>query len=772
MAIKRETAGKKKKQGMKLLQAGQLPGARELFVDACDLDSKDAHAWYVLGAINGQLGLFEEAADATRRSLALQTNNADAECNLGIALEGLGREEEAIECYRKAVASQPGHIEARKNLGALLNAAGRHDEAIAHYEHALKRAPRHAGILNDLANALADLDRLDDAQRHYREALKADPGFSRARINLAALQLRLGEQDSAMNDLEQLLKQSPDDAGVHHNLGEMFQKIGKIDRALRHYDEALRLAPEFAEAYNHRGTVLQLMGRHDEAEEAYNQALRLRPVYAEALLNLGTLHFVCGRIEPALTAFRKVIEIKGTFAEAWNNMGNCLIQGGLYREGAEAYEKALALKTDYWEAASNRLMALHFDPELDTEDLFAAHRRWGDRRARSASQSQAAVSRSSRRRLRIGYVSPDFRVHSVAYFIEPILRTHDLAQFEIYCYAEVNVPDAATKRIERIVPNWTNTYGMDDEEVAGRVRRDGIDILVDLAGHTEGNRLGVFAMRPAPVQISYLGYPNTTGLSAMDYRLTDAIADPEGRDDGYSERLYRLPTGFLCYGPPQDAPEVTVRPGKRGGGITFGSFNNLAKMNEQVVAVWAEILKGVPGTRLLLKNRVFGDGGVRQRYIDLFARYGIDAQRLQMTGWTLDNQSHMAMYGDVDIALDTFPYNGATTSCEAMWMGVPVVTLQGGHHVGRVGVSLLHRLGLDALCAADVEGYVALAIKLANNPEKLDVLRAALRPLMRVRLCDALTFTRTLEQAYLDVWADAAGVDAPASGLEVAEQDL
>ncbi|MBI1195673.1 MAG: tetratricopeptide repeat protein [Gammaproteobacteria bacterium] len=771
MANKRETAGKLKKHGISALQAGRADEARELFIEACRADPSDAHAWYVLGAIYGQLGRFDEAAEATRKSLALQGKNADAHCNLGVALEGLRRDDEAIAAYRKAIALQPGHIEARKNLAGLLNAAGQQEEAIAQYEHALKSAPRNAALHNDLANALADLDRLDEAEIHYREALKQDPGFSRARINLATLQFRTGARDSAMADLELLLQQFPDDAGVHHNLGEMFQKLGQIDQALRHYDEALRLLPDFVEAYNHKGTVLQLMGRHDEAETVYKRALALRPLYAEATLNLGTLHFECGRIEAALAAFRKAIEIRETFAEAWNNLGNCFIQAGLYQQGADAYEKALSLEQDYWEAASNRLMALHFDPELGTDDLFEAHHRWGDRRVRSASTSSAtpAVSGSDRRRLRIGYVSPDFRTHSVAYFIEPILRAHDLSRFEIYCYAEVNVSDATTKRIERIVPNWTNTCGVDDEELADRIRRDGIDILVDLAGHTQGNRLGVFALHPAPIQVSYLGYPDTTGLAAMDYRLTDAVTDPEGQDAGYRERLYRLPAGFLCYGPPQGAPDVSVRPSVRSGGITFASFNNLAKMNEQVVAIWAEILKEVPDARLLLKNRVFGDAFVRQRYIDLFARYGIAEQRLQMTGWTLDNRSHMAMYGEVDIALDTFPYNGTTTTCEAMWMGVPVITLAGRHHVGRVGMSLMDRLGLQALCATDVSEYISLAVKLANRPEKLDVLRASLRPLMRVRMCDALSFTQSLEQAYLDMWNETVGGHMSVRGLEVAE---
>ncbi len=301
---------------------------------------------------------------------------------------------------------------------------------------------------------------------------------------------------------------------------------------------------------------------------------------------------------------------------------------------------------------------------------------------------------------------------------------------------------------------WRAIHGWRDHEVAERVRRDGIDILVDLAGHTANNRLGVFAQRAAPVQISYLGYPDTTGLPTIDYRLTDAVADPDGADAGYAERLYRLPDGFLCYEPPADAPAVTARPGALRGTITFASFNNLAKVNDAVVDAWARILAGVPGSRLLLKNRALGDAGVRERCAGMFAARGIGPERLEMTGWTADQHSHLALYGEVDIALDTFPYNGTTTSCEALWMGVPVVTLAGDHHVGRVGRSLLGRIGLEALCAADPADYVDLAIRLAARPDKLDALRANLRPLMRVRLCDALAFTRTLEAAYRAIYDD------------------
>lgn len=751
MADKRGQAGKKKKQGMKMLETQRLPEAQALFTEACQLNPNDAHAWYILGAIHGQLGQLEEAVTATQRSLALQANNPDALCNLGLSLEQLMRRDEAMDCYRKVLALQPAHLEARKNLGSLLNAAGNHAAAITEYEYALKLAPQHAGLHNDLGNALLAMARMEEAEAHYRKALEYEPGFTRARSNLATLQNRRGEQHSALSSLQQLLEAHPEDAGAQHNMGEMLQSRGQLEEAMVHYDAALRLSPDFAEAHNHRGTVLQLLGRHEEAGIAYTQALALRPDYAEAHLHQGNLHLECGRIECALDAYRRALDCQPALAEAWNNMGTCLIQCGRYAQGIEAYEKARTLRSDYREAISNQLMALNYDPQQTVNTLYAAHRQggrtWGDAGPKPPHAAQTD------QRLRIGYVSPDLRTHSVAYFIEPVLLAHDPVHFEIFCYAEVPAPDATSKRLFASVPHWRYTCGLSDEELAEKIRQDRIDILVDLAGHTQGNRLGVFALRPAPRQITYLGYPNTTGVAAMDYRITDAIADPVDQDAWHTEQLYRLADGFLCYCPPHDAPTVTPSPTENQGGITFASFNNLAKLNDTVIATWAEILKAVPDSRLWLKNRAFGDTDVQQRYLRLFAQHGIAASRLHMSGWTRDNTSHLAMYAEVDIALDTFPYNGTTTSCEALWMGVPVIALAGDRHAGRVGMSLLHRLGLAPFCARDTADYVALAVKLANSPEKRRIMREHLRPLMRARLCDATAFTQSLEQAYRDIWS-------------------
>lgn len=349
----------------------------------------------------------------------------------------------------------------------------------------------------------------------------------------------------------------------------------------------------------------------------------------------------------------------------------------------------------------------------------------------------------------MGYVSPDFHAHSVAYFIEPVLARHDPAAVETYCYAEVAQPDAFTEHMKTLAAHWRGTFGRSDDEVADMIRNDAIDILIDLAGHTAHNRLAVFARRPAPVQVTYLGYPNTAGLPQMDYRLTDAAADPPGQEVYYTESLVRLPQGFLCYAPPHESPAVGPLPAATGGCITFGSFNALPKMNNEVIALWARVLQSVPGARLILKNKSLQDAKTCERYRQHFH----PPERIELLGWLDDPADHLSIYHRVDIALDTFPYNGTTTTCEALWMGVPVITLAGERHAGRVGLSLLTQLGLTELIAKTPDEYVRLAVALAGNRERLAALRAGLRERMRRSpLCDAQSFTRDLEAAYREMW--------------------
>ena len=398
---------------------------------------------------------------------------------------------------------------------------------------------------------------------------------------------------------------------------------------------------------------------------------------------------------------------------------------------------------------------LNYTDTLTPDSLFAEHARLGAQLEAMSPSGDMSIRHGDRgQRLRIGYVSPDFRKHSVAYFLEPLLRAHNKNSVEVFCYAEVLRPDVVTDRFKSLADGWLFTVGMSAENLTRRIREDGINILVDLAGHTAKNRLSVFTCKSAPVQVTWLGYPNTTGLRSIDYRLVDAVTDPHGEADALAvETLVRLPDGFLCYDPPDEAPKPTPPPCANGAAITFGSFNNPAKLSAMTLDAWAAILGQLPNARLLLKGKPFADQVTRELFLDRFAQRGVATKRIELMAWVPNTTSHLAAYQEVDISLDPFPYNGTTTTCEALWMGVPVVALSGNRHASRVGASLLRRLNLDELIARDAGEYVQIAVNLADQRDRLADLRRRLRPRMTASpLCDAPAFARHMEAVYRRMW--------------------
>ena len=417
-----------------------------------------------------------------------------------------------------------------------------------------------------------------------------------------------------------------------------------------------------------------------------------------------------------------------------------------------AYRQAIEIKHDFAEANSNLLFCMNYDTQTSQSEILVESRRWDANQAVPGASNEPSNPSDSNRRLRVGYVSPDFRQHSVSHFLDAVFAGHNRHSFEVFGYAEVVKPDQETARFRDLSDGWCSTVGMTDPAVAERIRDDRIDILVDLAGHTANNRLLAFAERPAPVQVTWLGYPNTTGLSAMDCRLTDAIADPEGVADAqHSETLVRLPNGFLSYAPELDGP-----PARTTGHVTFGSFNNLAKVTPEVVETWARILDRIPNSRLVIKSRPLADAGTRKRYLEMFVARGIDANRVELCAWIASKSGHLGAYARVDIGLDPFTYNGTTTTCEALWMGVPAITLSGDRHAGRVGASILTRVGHADFVAETEEAYVEKAAALANDLDRLSALRKDLRDRMRQSpLCDADGFARDIEAAYREMWRSA-----------------
>jgi protein O-GlcNAc transferase len=573
---------------------------------------------------------------------------------------------------------------------------------------------------------------------------------------------RLNRHADAAECFHKVIRLQPGNAEAHFNLGIAERSLGFPDKAEAAFRQAIKLNPNYPEPLESLAHGLINRGEVEEAAEVLRAAVRLRPDNAEWISNLGSLLQAKGLLTEAEECYRRAQSLKAGAGFVAENLGSVLAAQGRMDEALSVYREGLRRDPRNTRIRSNLLLTLNYLADRDPAEVLREHRAWDQAQAASAlSTVTHANDRNPDRRLRIGYVSPDFRTHSVTYFLEPLLASHDHGMFDVYCYSDVPRADATTARLRSYADVWREIAGRSDADVAAQVTADGIDILVDLAGHTAANRLPVFARRPAPVQVSWLGYPNTTGLSGMGYRITDAFADPPGRDAFYSEKLIRLDGCFLCYQPPGDAPPVAPLPAETNGFITFGSFNNLSKMQPGVVALWSQVLHAVPGARLLVKNPSLTDPPTRQRIAAMFAQHGIWADRLELRGHTPTPQEHLAFYGRVDIAIDTFPYNGTTTTCEALWMGVPVVTLAGAVHAGRVGLSLLTAAGLPELIAATPTEYVARAAALAGDRVALSRLHAGLRERVRQsKLCDAAGFTRAMESALRLIWRGWCGAGA------------
>jgi predicted O-linked N-acetylglucosamine transferase (SPINDLY family) len=593
-----------------------------------------------------------------------------------------------------------------------LHRAGQHAAAAARYEEFLRLEPRRVDVLLQLGLAWRGAQRPAEALQAFDRARQADPRCADAHQQAGLVLKRLGRLPEALVALQTATALSPHAAPAWLNLGAAHLDADQPREAVAAFRHALALEPQRAEAHNILGVALTAIGDLAGARQAFGEALRLKPAYAAAHNNLGRVCKMEGAMDQAVTHYRA----------------------------------ALALEP-HPGTHSNLLLALNYVPDLAPAELFAEHRRWNALHAAAAPAGVAAVPRPGARRLRLGYFSPDFNHHAVSYFIAPVLAAHDRSRIEVFCYANLLTEDHVTARLRGLAEHWCDISRLDDAAAAERIRRDELDLLVDLAGHTARNRLLVFARRPARVQATWIGYPNTTGMTAMDYRITDAVTDPRGMTEAWhSERLVRLAGPFSCYEPDAAAPAVSALPADRLGTITFGCFNNFAKVSPPVFAAWSALLAAVPGSQLLLKSRGLADPATVQRVHAGFARHGVRPERIHCDGRELSVRDHLSLYHDVDVALDPFPYNGTTTTCEALWMGVPVVTLAGGVHASRVGASLLTHVGLPDWIAGSVDDYVRIAVAAVNDRPRLARLRATLRDQVRQSpLCDAPGFTRNLE---------------------------
>jgi len=589
------------------------------------------------------------------------------------------------------------------------------------------------------------------AQALYRQVLQADPNQPDALQLLGLIEHQQGHSAVAVELIGRAIQARPHAAMYHFNLGNTLHDMGQLDQAVNSFRQAIALQPNFPEASYNLGNALKTMGRLDEAIASYRQALSFNPGWADAHLKIGNAQLALGRTDEALASVHQALLLKPDDVSINLDYAKMLVERGRLDEGVAVYRHVLALQPGCAGAHTDLLLTLQYMSSCSAEALFQEH-------VRFAEMIEAPLkplwrphvnSRESERRLKVGYVSADFCAHVVAFFIEPILAHHDKSRFEVYGYYNNTRNDDHTAKIMGYLDHFQVCWGLGDEQLAQRIRQDGIDILVDLSGHTALNRLPAFARRPAPVQCTYIGYPGSTGLSAIDYRISDPWQDPPDLTERYhSETVVRIPGG-MAFDPGPDTPEVNALPALTSGDLVLACLNNLSKVGPEVIHLWSRILLALPQARLLIGNLTSLEN--QARLLRMFEQAGVPAQRLRLQP-RVSMAEYLALHHQIDIALDPFPYNGGTTTMFSLWMGVPVITLAGDHAVSRLSTAHLSRVGLDEFITHSEEEYLQCAVNFANNLPKLNEVRQSLRQRMTAPSCDPAKIARQLESAYRDMW--------------------
>ncbi|MCL7487982.1 MAG: tetratricopeptide repeat protein [Desulfobulbaceae bacterium] len=638
-----------------------------------------------------------------------------------LAFHRVGRLPEAEALYRQILQTEPNHPEALHFLGLLAHQSGQSGIGVDLIGRAVRVRPDYVQAHFNMGKILFEQNRLDEAAGSFRRVLELSPDYAEAHNNLGIALYDMGRLNEAVACYQQALDLKPDSVQVHFNLGITLKDLGRLEKAAACFRQVLTAKPDYAEAHYNLGIILNEQGYPDEAAACYRQALTLKPDLAEALNNLGIILREQGRLEEAVACFRR----------------------------------AIVLKPGYPETHSNLLMCLNYLPRLSIVEYLNEARRFGRNAAKKVSKRFADWTCSTKPgRLRIGMVSGDLRNHPVGYFLENLLANIDSSQIELVAYPTQNHEDELTARIRPRFASWKPLTDLDDEAAAGLIHDHGVHILFDLAGHTRHNRLPVFAWKPAPVQVAWLGYFSSTGMAEIDYLLTDPISVPELHQAQFTEKVWYLPETRFCFSPPAVSADLMLSPlpALRNGYVIFGSFQSLSKINDQVLSAWGRIFQEMPQARLRLQNRQLSSPTVREQLLQRLTQNNIAPERVILEQ-SVPRVEYLAAHADIDIILDTFPFTGGTTTCEALWMGVPTLTLAGNTMVARQGAGMLTCASLADWIAENDADYVGKALTHAADLEKLARLRAGLREqLLASPLCDSTRFARNFEAALWGMW--------------------
>lgn len=698
-------------------------------------------------------GDLPQAEAAYRKLLESWPRVAEPHFRLGNVLLRSGRLAEAEASYRAALEIDPDYVKAWYNLGNTLWRQSRRDDAEACYHHAVDVDPDFGDAHINLGVVQMERAGFAEAEASYRRGLECNPRNAAALVNLGVALKAQGRLTEAADAHRAAINIAPTYADAHNALGNVLHELGRLPAAEASYRKALELKPRYAEAHNNLGITLKALGRLDEAEAAYRSALGIKPDYTIAWNNLGVCLRYMGRHVDAEAAYRKVLELAPDSPEAHNNLGGILADQGRPAEAAKSFRRALELRPGLTDAHSNLLFAMNYGGDECSAAMLEEARRFGHSvAAKVGTRFTAWTCAAQPKKLRIGLVSGDLCAHPVGYFLEGLLATLDAERIELVAYPTQSIEDATSARIRACVSAWRPITGMSDEAAARHIHADGIHVLLDLAGHTTANRLPVFAWKPAPVQATWLGYFATTGVAEIDYLLADHTGVPETHRNRFTETICYLPDTRLCFTSPASHIQVSALPALRNGLVTFGCFQNLAKVTDGVLAAWAMILRMMPAARLRIQHQQLGSPTMKATLMDRILRHGISRERVSAHPGT-DRESYLAAHSEVDIILDTFPYPGGTTTCEALWMGVPTLTLAGTSMIQRQGASLMTAAGLPDWVANSEAEYATMAINFAKDLPALSALRQRLRQqVLESPLFDAARFARHLEDALWRMW--------------------
>jgi predicted O-linked N-acetylglucosamine transferase (SPINDLY family) len=736
-------------------QQGRLDDAAAYIQKILTLDKTQPDANHMMGLIAYRRKQYDSASELISRAIKINPYQPVFHFNLGLVMQGMRKQADALVSYDRTIQINPAFIEAHLNRGNVLKDMGRTEDALTAYDRVIEINQAHAKAHSNRSNALKDLGRLEEGLAAAERSIQLNSTSPEAYNIRGCILKDLGRMEDALADFNRAIQIDPQIIDAHANRGIILLGQGNYLAALAACARVIQLNPGAAEAHNSRGNILFEAGHLNDALTAFENALNTDPQSANAHRNRGFILPEQRHLVEALETYAKAIQLDPGLAYTCNTLGTILWYLDQVEEAESSYRRALKLKPDLTIAHSNLLFFLEATLRMSPDEALIEQKMWDQEQGKAGRLYPMPAYRNeitTDRRLRIGYVSPDFRTHAVSYFFEPLIAAHDHSCFEIFCYdANKTGPDETTMSLRDAADHWREVAGVSDEKLANIIHEDKIDILVDLTGHTAGNRLKTFTYKPAPIQATYLGFFAATGLEAMDYWITDETLHPPDTPERSVEQIYRLPRCSFCYKPSSATPAVAPCQ-NTDEKVVLGSFNHMSKLTSDVIKTWSTLIHKLPGSILLLHEKSLGNPDNKEILLERFAEHDVSPEQLLIHG-NVSMGDYLSTYARVDIALDPFPRTGATTTAEALWMGVPVVTLAGQHYMERASASMLTAIGLNDLIASSCNEYISTVIALARDPERRSYLRNNLRSMMaNSPLCDAKDLAFAMEAAYQKMW--------------------